>query len=210
MFPCSYSRLSSRGCCSPLSIPTSSILGVAGCFLQLFCEAVTRTGLGEKRPLWQFLCNIFSQRAAHENIFWVFWLANTQCPPIRVADCSARGVVAMRACLLDCAGARALVYCVLIQPRLRLCSPASPSDWLSLSLPRSTWLYTGGNIINHRDLSCCSLLIQCHKCNISPCHLKEQALQHCQCPPRNPEAAILVLPESNAKKRERERAHHCF
>ena len=36
-------------------------------------------------------------------------------------------------------------------------------------------------MINHRDLSCCSLLIHCHKCNISLCHLKKQPLQSCQC-----------------------------
>lgn len=70
----------------------------------------------------------------------------------------------------------------------------------SLSLSHSTWLYTGGNIINHRDLSCCSLLIQRHKCNISLCHLKKQALQHCQCPPRNPDKDILVWAEPNEKK----------
>lgn len=69
----------------------------------------------------------------------------------------------------------------------------------SLSLSYSTWLYTGGNIINHRDLSRCSLLIQRHKCNISLCHLKKQALQRCQCPPRNPEEAILVWAEPNEK-----------
>lgn len=69
----------------------------------------------------------------------------------------------------------------------------------SLSLSYSTWLYTGGNIINHRDLSRCSLLIQRHKCNISLCHLKKQALQRCQCPLRNPEEAILVWAELNEK-----------
>lgn len=75
-----------------------------------------------------------------------------------------------------------------------LCLPLSPSlIQLDYTLE--------GNIINHTDLSRCSLLIQRHKCNISLCHLKKQALQYCQSPPRNPERAILVQAELSGQKK---------
>lgn len=91
------------------------------------------------------------------------------------------------------------LLCLNSDPAMSLSLPIFLCLTLSPSLIQLDYTLEG-NIINHTDLSHCSLLIQCHKCNISLCHLKKQALQHCQCPPRNPERAILVWAELSGKK----------
>lgn len=119
-----------------------------------------------------------------------------------VADCSTLLVQSYVCLSIQLCRGRASSIVSQFRPSYVSVSSSLPlSD--SLSLSHSTWLYTGGNIINHRDLSCCSLLIQRHKCNISLCHLKKQALQHYQCPPRNPVEAILVLGKTSQKKRKK-------
>lgn len=163
---------------------------------------------GGKNVCWfcfgSSICHI-SRRAAH----WTFWYFN-RLPSAKHNTHWFRGwlfhtphskLLYVSLSIQLCRG-RALSIVSQFRPSYVSVSSNLPlSD--SLSLSHSTWLYTGGNIINHRDLSCCSLLIQRHKCNISLCHLKKQALQHCQCPLRNPEEVILVWAEPNEKKRPR-------